>query len=370
MSDTLNKPLHAAELWLSADVAKAKFDASWRLTTDGPATPQDLRRMKTRTFERTQKGASAFLEWGQSLLKEGQKLCVIMEATGYYSLELTAWLVAASSGLKVVVVKPVVVRDHGSSIGCRNKTDELDARVIASYGATYRPEPAPQLSGVFLALRSVCRLRQVLVEELTANTNRVESLESAHVPARVQKQLLKSQKAVIRALKKEIEALEKEIEKLIESDAEVGRQVKRITSIPGVGRMTAATVLGELGDLRDYESARQLTAHAGLNPRISKSGTKEKKARISKQGPPQVRRGLYLSAMACLRHNDRLKERKAHLVAQGKTSMTAHVANMRTLLVIMHALVTKDEDYDPTHHLTCGKAVEKAVENLGQQAAA
>ncbi len=310
MTDTDQQPVHASQLWLSADLAKAKFDASFRSTGAGPVQAANLGKMKTRVFDRTAAGARAFLEWGQSRLAPDQQLCVVMEATGYYSLELAAWLLSLSPGLRVVVVRPKLIKDYMSGIGIRNKTDRIDACAIACYGAERRPEACNRQTEVFLSLRSLTRLRQSLLEQITANGNRLETLSSDHVPAKVRKVVVKSQKSVLKTLEKELETIESEILALTESDPELKRQTARITSIKGVSWKTAAAVLGEMGDLSLYESGRQLGSFAGLNPKLSQSGTKEKKARISKQGSPRVRRALYMASLPFSRHNERRRERK------------------------------------------------------------
>lgn len=364
MIPTDEQPVHASQLWLSADVAKARFDASCRATTAERAQPADIRKMKGRVFDRTAAGAREFIEWGESLLAPDQQLCVIMEATGHYSLELVAWLLSVSPSLRIAVIRPKLIKDYASSMGLRNKTDQIDARVLACYGVERRPESATRQSEVFLSLRAVGRLRLALQEQITANSNRLEMLSAEHHAPGVRKLLVRSQKAVLKALEKESAVLDKALKELVESDPELKRQVARVTSIAGVGELTAYAVLGELGDLRLYDSSRQLTAFAGLNPRVSKSGTVEKKMRISKQGSPRVRRALYMASMACVRHNERISKRRDHLLGQGKTKMTAMVANMRTLLVIMRALVVADVDYDPSYLERCGIPVGKPVDKL------
>ena len=107
-----------------------------------------------------------------------------------------------------------------------------------------------------------------------------------------------------------------------------------LTSIDGVGPITAMTVLAEIGDLRRFERARQLTAYAGVSPRVVLSGTSvHGKTRMCKRGNARVRQALYLSAMATLntKHPNTLSTMHYRLCEEGKEGKAALGAVMRKL---------------------------------------
>jgi transposase len=349
-------PARPVELWLGADVAKNNFVASRRLSNGEPATPATMRKMKTATFERSRAGALQLIEWGEAALPENARLCVLMEATGPYSVELAAWIKSWRPGLDVVVMRPKLIKEFASGIGARNKTDKLDAKAISVYGAMCRPAAPEPSEEKYHNLRALTRMRQSLIEQTTQLSNHTDTITSEALTPAIIKHLTRANTNAIKAIEKQIAQLDKLIKELIRADAELKQMVELLTSIKGVGWTTAATVLGELGDLRRFSTCRQLTSFAGLNPKLIDSGEKVGKARISKQGSPRARRVLYMATMSLLRSNAHYRKQHEELVARGKSKMTALIALMRKLLVLMRGVLKSQKVYDPNFKLLCGKA--------------
>jgi transposase len=138
----------------------------------------------------------------------------------------------------------------------------------------------------------------------------------------------------------------------MEEDEALKRDFALLTSIDGVGPITALTVLAEIGDLRRFERARQLTAYVGVSPQIVRSGTSVRgKTRMCKRGNERVRRALYLSAMATLntREPNSLSAMHARLCREGKQGKAALGAVMRKQLTIMRAVIISGIPYDPAY---------------------
>ena len=114
--------------------------------------------------------------------------------------------------------------------------------------------------------------------------------------------------------------------------------------------MTAVTVRTELGDLRRFERARQLTAFAGMSPRIVESGTSiAGKPHLCKQGNRRVRHALYMAAMTAIRGQNDLQRCYQRLVAKGKSHMSALGAIMRKMLCLLRALLISGKPYQPVY---------------------
>jgi transposase len=291
----------------------------------------------------------AFLTWLDELApKKGTR--VIMEATGHYSVELTAWLTAGRASLRPAIENPKNTKAFIDSLNQRNKTDGLDARGLAFYGVERRPAPYEPLSKTRQELRELNRYRDSLVTQRTALKNRSHEKSSSKVVARMQARQL-------RQLDKDIATVEQEMKEGVNEDEPSKRDFELLTSIDGVGPITAMTMLAEIGDLRRFERARQLTAYAGVSPRVVESGTSVRgKTRMCKRGNKRIRQALYLSAMATLntKKPNTLSTMHYRLCDEGKEGKAALGAVMRKQLTVMRAVIISGKPYDPNFR-PCGK---------------
>ena len=147
------------------------------------------------------------------------------------------------------------------------------------------------------------------------------------------------------------------MKRVINEDDGFKRDFALLNTIAGVGPITAMTVLAEIGDLRRFERARQLTAYAGVTPRNVESGTSVRgKTHMCKRGNGRVRQALYLSAMATLntKHPNSLSMMHYRLCEEGKEGKAALGAVMRKQLTVMRAILISGRPYDPTFR-GCGK---------------
>jgi transposase len=143
----------------------------------------------------------------------------------------------------------------------------------------------------------------------------------------------------------------KRIERRIEN--EVGALDSYLTTIPGVGLLTAGIILGELGDLKRFRGFDQLTAYAGLDPAVIESGRSHKTGHISKRGSPLLREALYNAALPAIRINPVCKQVYSRLKSKGKHHKICMVAVARKLLHIAYAVeINQKEFYVPAYMTT------------------
>ena len=348
MEKTVQGRGNREEHWVGLDVSKATFDAALALSDQRfPSTP--VRALPWKSFPRTREGVVAFLAW----LKEQapkEKVRVVMEATGKYSVELTTWLLAKRPSLRPAIVNPKNTKAFIDSLSQRNKTDGLDARGLAFYGVERRPAAYEPLSKARQELRELSRCRDTLIAQRTALKNRLREKSSSKIVRRLQTRQLHQ-------LNEDIAKLEEEMKRVIDEDEKFKRDFALLNTIAGVGPITAMTVLAEIGDLRRFERARQLTAYAGVTPRIIESGTSVRgKTRMCKRGNERVRHALYLSAMATLntKRPNSLSIVHQRLCEEGKEGKAALGAVMRKQLTVMRAVLISGKPYDPTFR-GCGK---------------
>lgn len=201
------------------------------------------------------------------------------------------------AGHTVSLVNPALVRAFGQSHLRRTKTDKADAILIARFCAMHQPAPWSPPAPELRELQSLVRRVEALEEMKQMEENRLESGVSCKV---VRASLLD----YIAYLQTQIEATRRQIKEHIAAHAELQEQARLLESIPGIGQVTAAVLLSEIGDFTHFQSARQVAAFAGLVPRLRESGSSVRgKPRLSKVGSPRLRKCLYFPAMTALRWN-------------------------------------------------------------------
>lgn len=168
---------------------------------------------------------------------------IVMEATGKYHRAAPRSLYA--NGFAVAVVNPKRARSFAESIGALAKTDEVDASVLAMMGETLRPDATPPASKALGKMQELVRARQAALADRTAMQNRMgESTCDA---------VRESLNAVIEAINSAVAKLDAEIAKLIAGDGGLSRRMEILVSIPGVGPVTAASLIADLPELGECD---------------------------------------------------------------------------------------------------------------------
>jgi transposase len=214
----------------------------------------------------------------------GSHCLVVLEASGGY--ERTAHRALMARGVPAAIVNPKRVRDFARGMGLEAKTDRVDAKVIARYGAVMRPAATPLPDPARLELREILACRRQLLEEVAVRRQQLEQLTSPAVRAQVEKTLA--------FLHGEAKALLALLRARIAADAALAADFALLTSMPGCGPILAATLLAEMPELGSLDR-RKVAALAGLAPTARDSGLREHR-RVIKGGRGQVRRALYMAA--------------------------------------------------------------------------
>lgn len=280
---------------------------------------------------RIERESEELSEWAAGL---GANVQIVVEATGGY--EQAVLEVAWSQAVAVSLVNPRQVRDFARATGQLAKTDRLDARVLRDFGAALHPTPTRAQPATTAELRAWLGRRMQLLKMRTAESNRLE--KNRH-PAIAQKI-----KVSIRRLTKELEVVENKITQAIAAAPELSVRAQQLQSVPGVGLVTAATLLAELPELGNL-TRRKIGALAGLAPFAVDSGARSGRRRIW-GGRAAVRRVLYLAALSASRFNPPLRAFRKRLIARGVSPKATLVAVARRLLGILNALLRDGRSWD------------------------
>lgn len=326
--------------YLGIDVSKATLDvALLEPDPSKPPKPTKPPKPRHRVFPNTPGGHQQLLAWLRNRKAEGVHAC--LESTGTYGEAVALALYGA--GHMVSVVNPALVRAFGQSELSRTKTDKADAQLIARFCRVHQPSawspPAPELR----ELQALVRRLEALEQMQQMEENRLETgVESATVRAQVQEHIayLQGQIETVRAL----------IRSHIDQHPTLKAQRDLLTSIPGIAHTTSALLLAELGEVKRFQSARQVAAFAGLVPRLRQSGSSVRgRSCLSKAGSPRLRKSLYFPALTALQWNPSIRAMGERLRARGKSKMLIVGAAMRKLLHLAFGVLKSGRPFDPDY---------------------
>jgi len=277
----------------------------------------------------------AGIERAVKVLAAARADLIVLEATGGLEIGLASAL--AQAGLPVVVVNPRQVRDFAKSLGILAKTDRIDAKVIARFGAATRPEVRALPEEATRDLAELMRRRQAVLKMIVSEQNRLERSRSREVRRRITRH--------VRFLEKEIEDIDQELRKQIERSPIWMATTDLLQSVPGIGTTTAIVLLSLLPELGSL-TRKQVAKLVGVAPLNNDSG-KHHGSRHIRGGRACVRHKLYMATLAAIRWNPVIKAHYRHLVDQGKNKKVAIIACMRKLIVILNAMARDGHRWNP-----------------------
>ena len=257
------------------------------------------------------------------------------EPTGGYEKSFREFL--KCSRINFTTVHPNKVRSYAKAKGWLAKTDVVDAKLLADFATIFSLSTKQEYaSEVQRKLYSLIQRREQLILYKTQEITRLETITDEYS--------IKSIKAHIKYLDKTLADTQKRIKDCISSSDELRSKVSNLTSIPGVGITLATNAICELPEL-DLLEFNKLTALVGLAPYARESGQFKGRRSIF-AGRHNIRKVLYMTAVASLRCNKRLKEFYDRLIKNHKAPKVALVAVMRKLLSFMHIIIQRHTMWD------------------------
>ena len=298
------------------DISKARLDIAvhesgeqWVAWYDGP-------------------GLARLVERLQAL----QPTRIVVEASGGLEALLVAELAAAS--LPVALVNPKRVRDFAKAKGLLAKTDRLDAGVLAHFAAALQPPLTHLPSQDEQRLAELVTRRRQVVEMLTAEQNRLRT-----APARMRPRI----QTHLDWLEAELATRNHDIHDFIGQHPPWQADADRLDSVPGIGPVTAATLLADLPELGQL-SHKRIAALVGVAPFNHDSGRRRGQRRI-RGGRTTVRNVLYMATLSATRFNPVIRAFYERLLRAGKEKKVALTACMRKLLTILNALIRHQQPW-------------------------
>ncbi|MGH8400008.1 MAG: IS110 family transposase [Gammaproteobacteria bacterium] len=258
---------------------------------------------------------------------------IVLEASGGWERDAVTAL--SLHGLPVVVVNPRQVRDFARATGRLAKTDVIDARVLAEFGAALNPALRPLKDEETQLLEAVVSRRRQLVAMLSMERNRL-----CLAPATLRRDI----RLHVTWLEKRVRDTDGDIQRLIEASPVWRVKDQLLKSVPGVGSVVSASLLAQIPEL-GHLNRRQIAALVGVAPFNRDSGTLKGRRRVW-GGRAHVRAVLYMATLTGVRHNVALRQFYTRLRTAGKPAKVALTACMRKLLTMLNAILKTETPWE------------------------
>jgi transposase len=282
-------------------------------------------------FNNDTKGIKLFFSHLKSHNFQKDNTLLGVESTASYHLNLC--IDATERDYKIKVINPLIVKKQNQTDLRRVKNDKKDSRLIRFCligGAGYLFDNDPEA----IVLKSLIRQRDSLTFSKLKFTRQQADI-------RLKEKYLK--RDISPAYAEIINVLEDKIN-LLKADLALYRPKEQylLKSIPGIGPITAASFISEVGDINRFKKPEQLVAYAGIDPRVHQSGVSVNgKGYISKRGNKILRTRLFNAASVAVLHENLFKTFFQKKRGEGKPYRVALVATMRKMTHVIHAVWTR-----------------------------
>lgn len=311
-------------------------------------------------FNNSVAGFESLLVWVCKHRQLDRPLLFTLESTGVYHENLTHYLHQAGHQVSVVLANQA--KKYKESFPESSKTDYLDARSLASMGLERKLKLWEPTSDFYQELKVLTRERSSLIKDKTALTNRVEAINHSSKVYQMQQKLKQEHLALI---KKQIQAYDRAIKEHLTFKASkeekntgvfsparaekraVAQKVKKILTIPGVGYIVLATLLSETDGFARINNVRQLVAYAGLNIKLSQSGTSVDGSKLSKGGNRHIKSVLFFPSYSAKNHYDEIKTYYERIVKKHGSGKVGAISVARKILKLTYTLWKNGMEYDP-----------------------
>jgi transposase len=306
-----------------------------------------------KTFANKPTGFAALLVWISKHSSPDVPVRFVMEATGAYHEKLAYYL--TDQGRQVSIVLPNKISNYVKTLEIKTVTDKTASQAICQFGLGRKLEIWQKPKKIFRDLKQLTRERDQIVAERTIAKNQLHAEQAGAFPNERSIARLNQRIDLFNSHEKEINI---EIGDAIKTDKELTRKINIITSIPGIGKLTATIVVAETNGFELIRSKKQLVSYSGLDIKEKQSGTSVKgKPRISKKGNRHLRKAMYMPALTAIRNDEHFKTIFVRLVAKHGIKMKAAVAVQRKLMELIYIIWKTDKKYEKNY-------LQKAIQNV------
>ena len=294
-----------------------------------------------KVFSNTEKGFSSLLSWTKKLIDPDIEVRFVMEATGVYHQKFAYFL--DDHGYALSIVLPNKISNYIRTLEIKTVTDKSCSEAIARFGLERKLDKWKRPKSTYKNLQQLTRERDQIVSERSVVKNQLHAESQEAEPHERSLERLKER---IRFLNRQELEIREDINKIINQDTELKKEIEIISSIPGVGALTAIIILAETNGFELIRNKKQLSSYAGFDVKEKQSGTSVKgKPRISKKGNRTLRKAMYFPAMTVVKFDNNFKNMFLRIVSKQGLKMKALVAVQRKLLELAFTLFKTKANY-------------------------
>lgn len=294
-----------------------------------------------KVFSNKEKGFDSLLKWVSKLTEEQVAIHYVMEATGVYHQKFAYYL--DENKMKLSIVLPNKISNYMRTLDLKTITDKSCSEAIARFGLERQLDLWKRPKDVYKKLQQLTRERNQIVDERVVVKNQLHAEESEAEP---NTSSVKRIKARIKFLSSQEQEIKKDIDLIASKEETIIKEIDTICTIPGIGKLTAVTILAETNGFELIKNKKQLVSYAGLDIKEKQSGTSVKgKSKISKKGNRNLRKAMHLPALSAIKHDDHFKEIFVRLVSKSGIKMKGVVAVQRKLLELVYILHKNKSNY-------------------------
>ena len=332
---------HITKQSIGIDCAKNDFAVTYSRCD----SEMNLEHVSSRVFLNTNKGFEDFLKWQDKRSDSNVFLPFVMEATGVYHERLACFL--SDSGKFVSVIFPNRAKAFSKTLVVKTVNDKESSKALATMGIEKKMDQWKKPDPTFNRIKQLTREREQWQKH---NTQAKNQLHAENAGAWINKKTIARLTKQILFLNKLIQEIEQELKAVLNQNKELKEKVDKVITIPGVGLITALTVIGETNGFKSMKNKRQLVSYSGYDIVEKSSGTSVRSTpRMSKKGNRHIRKALHLPSLSSIRHNSDSKDLFARIVAKHGIKMKAVVAVQRKTLVLIYTLWKNNQVFDPQY---------------------
>lgn len=295
-----------------------------------------------KVFKNNDSGVKLLVDWVNKLTGYEVPVRYVMEATGVYHQKLAYYLV--DNGCEISIVLPNKISNYIRTLELKTITDKSCSQAIAQFGLERKLDKWAKPKSIYKELQQLTRERDQIVQERSVIKNQIHAEKTESEPN--QKSLERMQ-ARIRFLNSQEKEIKADITDIVSKDSDLKQVINNITTIPGVGELTAVIVLAETNGFELIRNKSQLSSYAGLDVKEKQSGTSVKgKPRISKKGNRNLRKSMHLPSLTAVKWDENFKNIYARLISKNGIKMKALVAVQRKILELIYILFKNETVYD------------------------
>lgn len=295
-----------------------------------------------KVFKNNDSGVKLLVDWVNKLTGYEVPVRYVMEATGVYHQKFAYYLV--DNGCEISIVLPNKISNYIRTLELKTITDKSCSQAIAQFGLERKLDKWAKPKSIYKELQQLTRERDQIVQERSVIKNQIHAEKTESEPN--QKSLERMQ-ARIRFLNSQEKEIKADITDIVNKDSDLKQVINNITTIPGVGELTAVIVLAETNGFELIRNKSQLSSYAGLDVKEKQSGTSVKgKPRISKKGNRNLRKSMHLPSLTAVKWDENFKNIYARLISKNGIKMKALVAVQRKILELIYILFKNETVYD------------------------